>query len=51
MTLAAMLFITVAASAQGKQVSGTVKDASGNPIPGASVLVDGTLTGAITGLD
>ena len=51
MTLAAMLFFTVAVSAQNKQVAGTVKDASGAPLPGVSVLVDGTLTGAITDLD
>ncbi|MDO5442808.1 MAG: carboxypeptidase-like regulatory domain-containing protein [Bacteroidia bacterium] len=51
MTLAALLLFTAAVSAQNKQVTGTVKDVSGTPLPGVSVLVDGTLTGAITDLD
>ncbi len=51
MTLTALLFFTVAVSAQNMQVTGTVKDASGAPLPGVSVLVEGTLTGAITDLD
>lgn len=35
-------------SAQQKPISGTVKDKSGNPVPGASVVVKGTTIGAIT---
>ncbi len=37
--------------AQNKQVSGTVSDSQGNPIPGASVLVRGTTRGGVTDLD
>jgi len=36
---------------QGKQISGTVKDANGNAIPGVSVFVRGTTTGVTTGTD
>ena len=39
------------ASAQTKQVSGTVKDANGNAIVGATVIVDGTTIGTNTGTD
>ncbi|WP_202900539.1 SusC/RagA family TonB-linked outer membrane protein [Lunatimonas lonarensis] len=34
-----------------KDVSGTVKDANGDPMPGVSVLVQGTTTGTVTDLD
>ena len=37
--------------AQTKQVSGTVKDANGNAIVGATVLVEGTNNGTTTGTD
>ncbi|MDE6865753.1 MAG: carboxypeptidase-like regulatory domain-containing protein, partial [Alistipes sp.] len=36
------------ASAQQRQVSGTVTGADGNPIVGASVFVEGTSTGTTT---
>ncbi len=36
---------------QGKTVSGTVVDANGEPIPGASILIEGTTTGTITDMD
>lgn len=39
------------AMAQTKQVSGTVKDANGNAVVGATVLVDGTTIGTTTGTD
>lgn len=47
-----MIFVGVAisAGAQNRTVSGTVKDENG-PIPGASVVVQGTTTGTITDLD
>lgn len=44
------LFLSVGAFAQN-MVKGTVKDASGEPIIGASVLIDGTSTGTVTDLD
>lgn len=34
-----------------KSISGIVKDSSGNPIAGASVVIVGTKTGTITGMD
>lgn len=40
-------FVTIA-SAQQREVSGTVKDASGNPVANASVLVKGTAKGEAT---
>lgn len=36
---------------QKKEVSGTVRDASGAPIPGVTVLVKGTSIGALTDMD
>ena len=39
------------ALAQGKQVSGIVKDTSGEPVIGANVIVKGTTNGTITGID
>ncbi len=36
---------------QQKQISGTVVDADGNPIPGVSVIVQGTTIGTTTGTD
>lgn len=36
---------------QGKQISGTVKDQSGEPIIGANVVVKGTTNGTITDMD
>lgn len=49
LTLACLLSAT--AFAQNVTVSGTVKDASGEPIIGASVMVKGTTIGAATDLD
>ncbi|MDD4690565.1 MAG: TonB-dependent receptor plug domain-containing protein, partial [Eubacteriales bacterium] len=42
------LFCSVALSAQIKTVTGTVKDATGYYIPGASVLLQGTTIGTVT---
>ena len=39
------------AFAQGKQVSGVVKDTSGEPMIGVTVMVKGTSNGTITGMD
>ena len=51
-TLAALLCLCcfVGALAQ-KTVSGNVKDASGEPMIGVSVIVDGTSIGGVTDLD
>ena len=49
--LVASLTCGLFASAQTKQVSGTVKDANGNAIVGATVIVDGTTIGTNTGTD
>ena len=35
-------------AAQNRQLSGTVSDADGNPVVGATVLVEGTMVGATT---
>lgn len=43
--------LSIAASAQGKTVSGTVIDQTGEPIVGASVLVKGTTIGVATDVD
>jgi len=45
-----LCFLTTAAFAQ-KNVTGTVKDASGNPIPGVSILEKGTQNGTSTNAD
>ena len=37
--------------AQNKNVSGTVSDDSGLPLPGATVIVEGTATGVSTDFD
>ena len=39
------------ASAQTHTVSGTIRDAAGNPLPGVAVIVPGTTNGTITDLD
>ena len=44
-------FVCLFALAQGKQVSGIVKDTSGEPVIGANVIVKGTTNGTITGID
>ncbi|MBR5924717.1 MAG: SusC/RagA family TonB-linked outer membrane protein [Bacteroidales bacterium] len=46
-----MLFAGILASAQNITVKGVVTDASGAPIPGAGVIVQGTTKGVATGLD
>ena len=52
LSLFTMLFLSLQLAAQTQQVSGTVTDAiTGEPVMGATVIVKGTQTAAITGLD
>ena len=46
-----LVFFTVSAQAQNINVKGIVTDQSGEPLIGASVIVKGTSTGAVTNLD
>lgn len=46
-----VLCFSFIAFAQQQQISGTVTDAKGNPIPGATVLVEGTQNGTATAPD
>ena len=48
---ALMLFAAVSTFAQNITVKGVVTDASGNPLPGAGVVIQGTTKGVATGLD
>lgn len=49
--LGLLLCFSVHLMAQGRTVSGTVKDADGYTVPGANVRIKGTKQGAITDLD
>ena len=51
LSLIAVLSVVAMAVAQNKQVSGTVVDANGAPVVGATVIVDGTNNGTTTGAD
>lgn len=51
LSLIAVLAGVFLSSAQNMQVSGTVTGSNGNPIAGATVLVEGTRTGTVTGAD
>ena len=46
-----LLTISTAIFAQNKLVTGTVTDQYGEAVPGASVIVEGTTIGVVTGLD
>jgi TonB-linked SusC/RagA family outer membrane protein len=46
-----MLFTVLNAAAQSANVSGTVKDETGESVPGATVLVKGSQTGTVTDID
>ena len=48
LSLIAILVLGLYAFAQNKQVPGTVSDANGNPVAGATVMVDGTSIGTTT---
>ena len=53
-TLATLLVLLAGAaslSAQSLTVTGTVRDVTGYPLPGAAVIVDGTANGAVTDPD
>ncbi len=43
--------VCLASSAMAQKIGGIVKDSAGNPVIGASVVVDGTTMGASSGLD
>jgi len=47
LTLAAFIAVSAAALAQ-REISGTVKDGAGEPLIGATILVEGTSTGTVT---
>lgn len=49
--LTLLSFLVTQTYAQNKAISGTVTDATGEPVIGASVLVNGTTNGTITDLD
>ena len=49
--LVAALSVGIWASAQNRQISGTVTNADGDPIAGATVLVEGTSIGTTTNLE
>lgn len=49
--LCSLLAVTFGLSAQQKSVSGTVTDEQGIPLPGATILVKGTSSGAVTDFD
>ena len=51
LSAAAFLLIGALGFAQNIRVSGTVKDDSGNPLPGAAVFVQGTTQGAVTNFE
>ena len=50
LSLAAVLFAITSVFAQNKQVSGTVTGPDGAPIPGATVVVEGTSLGTSTNM-
>ncbi len=49
--LLALVFCSTFAAAQSHTVSGTVRDAAGNPLPGVAVMVPGTTIGTVTDID
>ena len=51
LSLIAVLSVAAMAVAQNKQVSGTVVDAKGEAVVGATVIVEGTTNGTTTGAD
>ena len=46
-----VLLCSYAASGQTRDVTGTVKDENGEPLPGVSVVVKGTSNGTVTDVD
>ncbi|MBQ6286485.1 MAG: carboxypeptidase-like regulatory domain-containing protein, partial [Bacteroidales bacterium] len=51
MLVSLCLLVGLTVSAQQKSISGTVKGEDGQPIPGVTVMIKGTSTGASTDLD
>lgn len=51
LSLIALLGLASLASAQALRITGSVTDGSGNPLGGATVLVEGTSTGVLSGPD
>ena len=51
LTLIAVLGLMASVSAQNRQVSGTVKAADGTPLPGVTVIVDGSNIGTSTNIN
>lgn len=49
--IAALLAMTISVSAQNVTVKGNIKDASGAPVIGATVMQSGTNNGTVTDLD
>ena len=50
-TLSVALGLCLAVLAQQIQVTGTVKDPAGNPVAGATILIEGTTSGTTTNAD
>jgi TonB-dependent starch-binding outer membrane protein SusC len=48
---ALVLFTCIVSNAQRQQVSGTIKDQSGNPMPGVNILLKGTTNGTSSDAD
>ncbi|MBS1322218.1 MAG: hypothetical protein HP046_20710, partial [Parabacteroides sp.] len=46
-----LFWVAVSISAQGRKVSGTVRDADGSSLPGVTVVEKGTTNGVSTDLD
>lgn len=51
LSFVALLLITISAIAQTSKISGKVVDNNGSPVAGASVVIEGTKSGASTGED
>ena len=49
--LTLLLGVGLATAAMAQKIGGVVKDSAGNPVIGASVVVDGTTMGASSGVD
>lgn len=49
--LAAFALWSALATAQTRTVSGTIRDAAGQPLPGVAIVVPGTTHGTVTDLD
>jgi TonB-linked SusC/RagA family outer membrane protein len=51
LVLILLLLLQIVVFGQGRQITGTVTDASNEPIPGVNVLIKGTTIGTITDID